>query len=112
LRLPDDAEVSNEIWDEVIEWMKVRVRDKIPVVRTFAVRALSRFVNDSVNSDILDLFLEVLPLEQNAVSVPIGSCEFLFLFPPLMPLCAVLCSGFLINRLLLDYILLAINFSY
>ncbi|KAG4975099.1 hypothetical protein JHK87_031920 [Glycine soja] len=66
LRLPDDAEVSNEIWDEVIEWMKVRVRDKIPVVRTFAVRALSRFVNDSVNSDILDLFLEVLPLEQNA----------------------------------------------
>jgi len=76
LRLPDDAEVSNEIWDEVIEWMKVRVRDKIPVVRTFAVRALSRFVNDSVNSDILDLFLEVLPLEQNAVSVPIGSCEF------------------------------------
>ncbi|XP_047164694.1 condensin complex subunit 3 [Vigna umbellata] len=66
-RLPDDAEVmSNEIWDEVIEWMMVRVRDKIPVVRTFAVRALSRFVNDSVNSDILDLYLEVLPLEQNA----------------------------------------------
>ncbi|QCD98460.1 condensin complex subunit 3 [Vigna unguiculata] len=66
LRLPDDAEVSNELWDEVIEWMMVRVRDKIPVVRTFAVRALSRFVNDSVNSDILDLYLEVLPLEQNA----------------------------------------------
>ncbi|KAK7379230.1 hypothetical protein VNO80_04685 [Phaseolus coccineus] len=66
LRLPDDAEVSNELWDEVIEWMMVRVRDKIPVVRTFAVRALSRFVNDSVNSDILDLLLEVLPLEQNA----------------------------------------------
>ncbi|ESW35371.1 hypothetical protein PHAVU_001G229600 [Phaseolus vulgaris] len=66
LRLPDDAEVSNELWDEVIEWMMVRVRDKIPVVRTFAVRALSRFVNDSVNSDILDLLLEVLLLEQNA----------------------------------------------
>ncbi|KOM40513.1 hypothetical protein LR48_Vigan04g071100 [Vigna angularis] len=28
---------------------------------TFAVRALSRFVNDFVNSDILDLYLEVLP---------------------------------------------------
>nr|KYP75960.1 Condensin complex subunit 3 [Cajanus cajan] len=66
LRLPDDAEVSSDLWDEVIEWMMVRVRDKIPVVRTFAVRALSRFVNDSVNSDILDLFLEMLPLEQNA----------------------------------------------
>ncbi|TKY47391.1 Condensin complex subunit 3 [Spatholobus suberectus] len=66
LRLPDDAEVSNDLWDEVIEWMKVRVRDKIPVVRAFSVRALSRFVNDSVNSDILDLFLEMLPLEQNA----------------------------------------------
>ncbi|XP_061352802.1 uncharacterized protein LOC133297649 [Gastrolobium bilobum] len=66
LRLPDDAEVSNDLWDEVIECMKVRVGDKIPAVRTFAVRALSRFVNDSVNSDILDLFLEMLPLEQNA----------------------------------------------
>ncbi|KAK7301927.1 hypothetical protein RJT34_12804 [Clitoria ternatea] len=66
LRLPDDAEVSNDLWDEVIECMKVRVQDKIPVVRTFAIRALSRFVNDSVNSDILDLFLEMLPLEQNA----------------------------------------------
>lgn len=75
MRLPDDAEVSNDLWDEVIECMKVRVRDKIPVVRTFAVRALSRFVNDSVNSDILHLFLEMLPLEQNAVSVPISSSE-------------------------------------
>jgi condensin complex subunit 3 len=43
------------------------------VVRTFAVRALSRFVNDSSNIDILDLFLEMLPLEQNAVSVAIES---------------------------------------
>lgn len=75
MRLPDDAEVSNDLWDEVIECMKVRVRDKIPVVRTFAVRALSRFVNDSVNSDILHLFLEMLPLEQNVVSVPISSSE-------------------------------------
>ncbi|KAI9118393.1 hypothetical protein K1719_010725 [Acacia pycnantha] len=66
LRLPDDAEVSDDLWDEVIECMKLRVRDKIPLIRTFAVRALSRFVNDSDNRDILDLFLEVLPLEQNA----------------------------------------------
>ncbi|XP_065848887.1 uncharacterized protein [Euphorbia lathyris] len=65
MRLPDDAEVSNDLWDEVIECMKLRVRDKVSIVRTFAVRALSRFVNDSENSDILDLFLEVLPLEQN-----------------------------------------------
>ncbi|KAI4307664.1 hypothetical protein L6164_030829 [Bauhinia variegata] len=63
---PDDAEVSNDLLDEVIESMKLRVADKIPVIRTFAVRALSRFVNDSENSDVLDLFLEVLPLEQNA----------------------------------------------
>ncbi|GMP32481.1 hypothetical protein CsSME_00006218 [Camellia sinensis var. sinensis] len=66
MRLPDDAEVSNEIWDEVIECMKLRIGDKVPVIRTFAVRALSRFVNDSENGDILDLFLESLPLEQNA----------------------------------------------
>ncbi|XP_058187626.1 uncharacterized protein LOC131304416 [Rhododendron vialii] len=66
MRLPDDAEVSNEVWDEVIECMKSRAVDKVPVIRTFAVRSLSRFVNDSENVDILDLFLELLPLEQNA----------------------------------------------
>ncbi|KAB2006104.1 hypothetical protein ES319_D11G318900v1 [Gossypium barbadense] len=69
LRLPDDSEVSDELWDEVIELMKFRVVDKVLLIRTLAVRALSRFVNDSENSDILDLFLEVLPLEQNSVSV-------------------------------------------
>ncbi|XP_057521686.1 uncharacterized protein LOC130801810 [Amaranthus tricolor] len=66
MRLPDDAEVSNELWDEVTESMVVRVGDKIPIIRTYAVRALSRFVNDSENSDILDLFIQTLDSEQNA----------------------------------------------
>ncbi|KAB1211329.1 Condensin complex subunit 3 [Morella rubra] len=66
MRLPDDAEVSDELWDEVIDCMMLRVRDKVPLIRTFAVRALSRFANDGENSDILDLFLEELLLEQNA----------------------------------------------
>lgn len=69
MRLPDDAEVSNELWDEVIECLKQRVGDKVPLIRTYAIRALSRFATDCENSDVLDLFLEVLPLEQNAVSV-------------------------------------------
>ncbi|CAK9168301.1 unnamed protein product [Ilex paraguariensis] len=66
VRLPDETEVSNELWDEVIECMTLRVGDKIPVIRTFAVRALSRFANDLENSDILELFLQTLSLEQNA----------------------------------------------
>uniref|UniRef100_A0A5B6ZJY2 Putative condensin complex subunit 3 n=1 Tax=Davidia involucrata TaxID=16924 RepID=A0A5B6ZJY2_DAVIN len=66
MRLPDDAEVSNELWDEVTECMKLHVGDRAPIIRTFAVRALSRFAYDSENGDILDLFLEALPLEQNA----------------------------------------------
>ncbi|KAG7548302.1 Armadillo-type fold [Arabidopsis suecica] len=65
LRLPDEVEVADELWDDVIDCMMLRVRDKVPVIRTFAVRSLSRFVNDPENSDILDLLLEVLPLEQN-----------------------------------------------
>lgn len=75
MRLPDDAEVSNELWDEVIESMVVRVGDKIPIIRTYAVRALSRFVNDSENSDILDLFIQTLDSEQNAVCIYIHSCS-------------------------------------
>ncbi|KAF0903653.1 hypothetical protein E2562_028356 [Oryza meyeriana var. granulata] len=66
MRLPDDAEVSDEIWDEVIDGMKVRVQDKIPGIRAFAVRALSRFASDGEDSDIVDLFLETLEKEQNA----------------------------------------------
>ncbi|KAF8378590.1 hypothetical protein HHK36_029938 [Tetracentron sinense] len=65
MRLPDDTEVSNELWDEVIDCMKSRVGDKVPAVRTFAVRALARFANDTENSDIIDLFLQALPLEHN-----------------------------------------------
>ncbi|KAL2504459.1 ARM repeat superfamily protein [Abeliophyllum distichum] len=66
MRLPDDAEVNSELWDEVIECMKSRVGDKVPVVRSFAIRALLRFANESENRDILDLFLQALPFEQNA----------------------------------------------
>lgn len=68
MRLPDDAEVSDELWDEVIDCIKVRVGDKVPVIRTYSVRALSRFANDAENSDILELLLETLPSEQNHVS--------------------------------------------
>ncbi|XP_034209470.1 condensin complex subunit 3 isoform X1 [Prunus dulcis] len=64
LQLPDDAEVSSELWDEVVDCMKLRAGDKVPVIRISAVRALSRFASDCENSDILDLFLDMLPLEQ------------------------------------------------
>lgn len=72
MRLPDDMEVSSELWDAVIECMKIRAGDKVPSVRTFAIRSLSRFANDAENRDILELFLEKLPLEQN------GVCPYLF----------------------------------
>uniref|UniRef100_A0A0D9WP01 Nuclear condensin complex subunit 3 C-terminal domain-containing protein n=1 Tax=Leersia perrieri TaxID=77586 RepID=A0A0D9WP01_9ORYZ len=65
IRLPDDAEVSDEIWDEVIDGMKTRAQDKIPGIRVYAVRALSRFASDGEDSDIVDLFLETLKNEQN-----------------------------------------------
>lgn len=71
MRLPDDAEVTNELWDDVIECLKILVEDKVPVIRTCAVRALSRFATDCEDSDVLDLFLEVLPSEPNAVSLPV-----------------------------------------
>lgn len=67
MRLPDDMEVSSELWDEVIECMKIRAGDKVPAVRTFAIRSLARFANDLENRDILELFLEKLPLEPNGV---------------------------------------------
>ncbi|KAG9444465.1 hypothetical protein H6P81_015805 [Aristolochia fimbriata] len=64
MRLPDDAEVSDEIWDEVIDNMKQKVDDKVPSVRTFAVRSLARFAVDAENGgDIVDLFLEALSRE-------------------------------------------------
>lgn len=67
MRLPDDAEVSDELWDEVIDIMKQRVGDKVPAIRGFAIRALSRFANDGEDSDIAALFLDTLPGEPNSV---------------------------------------------
>ncbi|KAL6839607.1 hypothetical protein ACP4OV_030546 [Aristida adscensionis] len=66
LRLPDDAEVSDEIWDQLIDSMKIRVQDKIHTIRASAVRALSRFAADGEDGGIVDLFLETLDKEQNA----------------------------------------------
>ncbi|XP_039845098.1 condensin complex subunit 3-like isoform X2 [Panicum virgatum] len=66
MRLPDDAEMSDDIWDDLIDGMKVRVQDKIPAIRSFAVRALSRFAGDGEDGGIVDLFLETLDNEQNA----------------------------------------------
>ncbi|ERM95845.1 condensin complex subunit 3 [Amborella trichopoda] len=66
MRLPDDAEVSNDVWDEVIDCMKQRMQDKVPTVRAFAVRALARFASDSENEDIVDLYRQVLAGEHNA----------------------------------------------
>ncbi|PKA62735.1 hypothetical protein AXF42_Ash018943 [Apostasia shenzhenica] len=66
MRLPDDAEVSDEVWDEVIESMKQRLEDKVPAIRGLAVRALSRFASDVEDCSIVSLFLKNLPLEQNA----------------------------------------------
>lgn len=66
MQLPDDAEVSDEIWDEVIDGMKVRVQDKIPSIRVSAVRALSRFAVDEDDGGIIDIFLDTLEKEQNA----------------------------------------------
>lgn len=67
MRLPDDTEVSDEVWDEVIESMKHRLEDKVPTIRGFAVCALSRFTSDTENSNIVELFLKNLSQEQNAV---------------------------------------------
>lgn len=47
--------------------MKQRVDDKVPDVRAYAVRALSRFANDAGNSDIIDLLLRALSQEPSIV---------------------------------------------
>lgn len=66
VRLPDDTEVSDDLWDEVIDCLKSRIADKVAMIRACVIRALSRFTNDAENSDILELFLQSLPREQNA----------------------------------------------
>ena len=83
MQLPDDAEVSDEIWDEVIDAMKIRVQDKIPAIRVFAVRALSRFAIDEEDGGIIDIFLETLEKEQNAVC-QINSVPLIFILDSLL----------------------------
>lgn len=75
MRLSDDADVSNEVWDNVIDNMKQRVEDKVPAIRGFSVRALSRFANVEENGDIINLFLQALPQESNAVSSSHSHCS-------------------------------------
>ncbi|CAN6478174.1 unnamed protein product [Victoria cruziana] len=66
MQLPDDSQVSDDLWDELVECMKRRMQDKIPIVRAFAVRSLSRFATDAENGDVVDLFRKSLPSESNS----------------------------------------------
>lgn len=52
--------------------MKWQVNNKLLVVHAFAVRALSRFLDDSEDSSVLKLFLDKLPSEQNLVTFLFG----------------------------------------
>ncbi|KAI3883520.1 hypothetical protein MKX03_010533 [Papaver bracteatum] len=62
MRLRDDAKLSDELRDKVIDCMKIRVEDKDPQVRMVAVRALAQFANDAETSSIIDAYLLALPL--------------------------------------------------
>ncbi|KAK1302859.1 hypothetical protein QJS10_CPB12g01370 [Acorus calamus] len=66
-RLPDDAEITDEVWDDVIGSMKRCVEDIAPSVRSFAVRALARFAVDVEAGGIADFLLGQLPREPTAV---------------------------------------------
>ncbi|KAI3964221.1 hypothetical protein MKW92_011255 [Papaver armeniacum] len=77
------CQLISELCDKVIDCMKIRVEDKVPQVRMFAVRALARFADDAEFSSIIDAYLEALPLGQkddvckppsNATSATIIDC--------------------------------------
>ena len=65
--LPDETDVSDEVWDGVINGMKDRVEDKCPDIRACAVHALSFFTHDETCSDIVGILLRALPQESSAV---------------------------------------------
>lgn len=74
LRLNEDAEVSDDVWDDVIESMHRRMQDKVPAVRVYSARALARFASaedgsrDPENDAILRAYQRSLQSDQNAVS--------------------------------------------
>eukprot|EP00250_Pteridium_aquilinum_P000880 c11059_g1_i1 orf=140-3382(+) len=72
LRLNEDAEVSDDVWDDVIESMQRRMQDKIPAIRVYSARALARFASaedglgDPENDAILRAYRRSLQSDQNA----------------------------------------------
>jgi len=49
----DDAEITEEIWSKVMSQMTARLRDRVPVVRVYAVHALARFQDPSTADDLV-----------------------------------------------------------
>ncbi|KAI5062946.1 hypothetical protein GOP47_0021493 [Adiantum capillus-veneris] len=69
LRLNEDAEVSDDVWDNVIDSMQKRMQDKIPAIRVYSARALGRFASaddDPENDAILSTYRKSLQSDQNA----------------------------------------------
>ena len=55
-QLGEEAEVSDELWDVVMERMMVRLKDKVPIVRAHAAAALGRLQNPGDDEE--DLFAD------------------------------------------------------
>ena len=76
MRLHEDAEVSDEVWDNVIKSMCKHMQDKMPAVRVYSARALARFASADDGSEelednavILSTYRKSLQSDQNAVSI-------------------------------------------
>eukprot|EP01080_Neovahlkampfia_damariscottae_P012834 gene12834-7184_t len=64
--LPDEAEVEDEFWNELIEVLLPRLKDKIPIVRMYAVSSLARLQDPSdEEDDILNEFFRLLSHDSN-----------------------------------------------
>jgi condensin complex subunit 3 len=62
----EDADIPSELWDSLEEKMMERLRDRVPIVRMYAVEALAR-LQDPENQDdqIVSAFVNMLQTDTN-----------------------------------------------
>lgn len=69
-RLAEDVEVVDEVYEAVISGMRQRMQDKVPGVRMYAARSLSRLhtESDEENDPTVSIYRHALEFDRSAVS--------------------------------------------
>ena len=75
MNMKSDAEISDDLWEEITETLTPRLRDKAPNVRMWAIKALGRLQNAESEDDALTVEIQRLMETDSSDAVRVAAVD-------------------------------------